>query len=146
MFSDWRRMHDLGRMASMTGLRPASCVAWIRNRPGTGGLFRASWDPILIAARGVPDAVDRAAIRNVVETDDYVATDDVVKADYPAKRSHPYGKPPEVFTHILRRACRPGDLVLDPFAGSGSSREAAEQLGLAWSGCDIDPAFAELAG
>ena len=70
IFGDWRRMHDLGRIATMTGLRPASCVAWIRNRPGTGGLFRASWDPILIAARGVPDAVDRAAIRNVVETDD----------------------------------------------------------------------------
>ena len=43
IFGDWRRMHDLGRIASMTGLRPASCVAWIRNRPGTGGLFRASW-------------------------------------------------------------------------------------------------------
>jgi DNA modification methylase len=48
-----------------------------------------------------------------------------------------------VYEHILARACRPGDLVLDPFAGSGSSRDAAEKLSLTWRGCDIDPQFAE---
>lgn len=143
IFTDWRRMADIGYIASMTGLRPAACVAWVRNRPGTGGLFRASWDPVLIAARGVPDAVDRAAVRNVIETDDPVGGDDVVRADYPARRTHPYQKPAEVYTQILARACRPGDLVLDPFAGSGSSRVAAEKLDLAWRGCDIDPQFAE---
>jgi DNA modification methylase len=86
----------------------------------------------------VPDAVDRKAVRNVVET-----TDDVVAADYPAKRRHPYEKPIAVYEHILARACRPGDLVLDPFAGSGTSRDAAQKLDLAWRGCDIDPQFAE---
>jgi adenine-specific DNA-methyltransferase len=133
VFTDWRRLPDMGYIASTVGLRPATCVAWVRNRPGTGGLLRASWDPVLVVARGVPGAVDRAAIRNVVV------------ADYPAKRSHPYEKPPEVCEHILARVCRLGDLVLDPFAGSGSSRVAAEKLGLdlAWRGCDIDPQFAE---
>ena len=43
IFGDWRRMPDLGEIACMTGLRPAAMVAWIRTRPGTGGLFRASW-------------------------------------------------------------------------------------------------------
>ena len=139
MFSDWRRMHDMGQIASMTGLRPATCVAWVRNRPGTGGLLRASWDPVLVAARGVPDAVDRAAIRNVV-----VTTDDVVVANYPAKRRHPYEKPWEVAHHILARVGRPGDLVLDPFAGSGSTRIACEKLGLEFRGADIDPQWAEV--
>jgi DNA modification methylase len=131
IFTDWRRLPDMGYIASTVGLRPATCVAWVRNRPGTGGLLRASWDPVLVVARGVPDAVDRAAIRNVVV------------ADYPARRTHPYEKPAAVYEHILARVCRPGDLVLDPFAGSGSSRDAAEKLGLTWRGCDIDPQFAE---
>lgn len=131
IFTDWRRLPDMGYIASTSGLRPATCVAWVRNRPGTGGLLRASWDPVLVAARGVPDAVDRAAIRNVVV------------ADYPSKRKHPYEKPPEVYRHILARICRPGDLVLDPFAGSASSRAAAEMLGLRWRGCDIDAAYAQ---
>jgi hypothetical protein len=130
VFTDYKRLCDMQYIVSTSGLRPAACVAWIRNRPGTGGLFRASWDPILIASRGVPDAVDRAAIRNVVV------------ADYPARRRHPYEKPPAVYGHILSRVCRSGDLVLDPFAGSGSSRDVAEKLGLRWRGCDIDPQFA----
>jgi DNA modification methylase len=131
VFADWRRMPDLGYIASTVGLRPSTCVAWVRNRPGTGGLFRASWDPILIVSRGVPDAIDRAAIRNVVV------------ADYPSKRAHPYEKPAEVFRHVFPRICRPGDLVMDPFAGSGVSRRVAEELGLRWAGCDIDPAYAD---
>ena len=131
IFADWRRMPDLGYVASTVGLRPSTTVAWVRSRPGTGGLFRASWDPILIASRGVPDAVDRAAVRNVIE------------ANYPTKRTHPYEKPRAVFEHVFKRICRPGELVLDPFAGSGVSGRVAADLGLRWKGCDIDPEFAQ---
>lgn len=137
MFADWRRMPDLNYIASMVGLRPTTQIAWVRRRPGTGGLLRASWDPIQLAARGVPDAIDRAAVRNVIETDD------VVTADYQTRRTHPYGKPPEVFRHVFRRVCRPGDLVLDPFAGSAASRDVAAELECRWAGCDIDPAYAK---
>lgn len=130
MFSDWRRMADIGYIATLAGLRPCSCVAWVRNRPGTGGLFRSSWDPIVIAARGTPSAIDRAAIRNVVV------------ADTDTKRTHPYGKPPELFRHVFPRVCVAGDLVIDPFAGSGASRTVALEFGLRWSGCDINPTWA----
>lgn len=133
IFADWRRMPDLAYIASTVGLRPATQVAWIRNRPGTGGLLRSAWDPILVAARGTPDAIDRAAIRNVVV------------ADYPAKREHPYGKPSEVYRHILARVARPGDLIVDPFAGSAVTRSVAESLGCRWRGCDIDPRWSEAA-
>lgn len=140
LFADWRRMPDLLYVASTVGLRPATQIAWVRTRPGTGGLFRASWDPIAIVARGVPDAIDRAAIRNVIETFDGV---DVVKANYPSKRVHPYEKPVEVYEHFLARVVVEGDLVLDPFAGSANSRTAAEKLGARWQGCDIDPDFVD---
>lgn len=130
LFADWRRMPDLLYIASTVGLRPSTQVAWVRTRPGTGGLFRASWDPIAIVSRGVPAAIDRAAVRNVVE------------ANYESKREHPYGKPVEVFRHILGRIVVEGDTVLDPFAGSGNSKLAAEELGAKWYGCDIDPTYA----
>lgn len=129
VFADWRRMPDLAYIASTVGLRPSTCLAWTRKRPGTGGLFRSAWDPILIVSRGVPDATSRAAIRNVIEV------------DYPTSRSHPYEKPAAIFEHILPRICRGGDLVRDPFAGSGVTKRVAEGLGYRWEGCDIDPAF-----
>jgi DNA methylase len=155
-------MDDTGYVASMVGLRLATCVAWVRTRPGTGGLLRASWDPVMVFARGVPAVVSRAAVRNVVITEGDFAGEDfteanlaredftadipaVVEADYERPRPHPYSKPPAVYEHILRRVVRHGDTVLDPFAGSGSSRTACRNLdmGLRWSGCDIDPAYAE---
>lgn len=131
IFADWRRMPDLLYVASTVGLRPATQIAWVRTRPGTGGLFRSSWDPIAIVARGVPDAIDRAAIRNVVE------------ANYASKRAHPYEKPVEVYEHFLKRVIVPGDVVVDPFAGSSNSRIAAENCGATWLGCDIDPDFVD---
>lgn len=130
LFADWRRMPDLAYIATTVGLRASTQIAWTRKRPGTGGLFRSAWDPILMCSRGVPDAIDRAAIRNVIE------------ADYPTKRRHPYEKPAEVFRHVFPRIVRPGELVLDPFAGSGVSGRVAAEMGLRWEGCDIDPAFA----
>ncbi len=130
MFADWRRMPDLTYIGTTVGLRAATCIAWTRNRPGTGGLFRSAWDPIMVMSRGTPDAVDRSAVKNVIV------------ADYQTKRTHPYQKPEAVFEALLPRICRRGDLVLDPFAGSGASRVVARRLGLAWDGCDIDPAFA----
>lgn len=143
IFADWRRMPDLAYVATTVGLRASTQIAWVRTRPGTGGLFRASWDPILIASRGVPDAIDRAAIRNVIETAEWQDGVDVVEANYPGKRTHPYEKPPEVYEHTFRRICRPDDLVLDPFAGSRSSQKAALNLGLRWAGCDIDPSYSD---
>ena len=162
-FTDVRRMADTGYVATTAGLRLATCVAWVRTRPGTGGLMRASWDPVMVFARGVPAVVDRAAIRNVIITEDEFGGEDfsqadldraefigasipaVIEANYPAKRPHPYSKPPIVYEHILKRVVRPGDLISDPFAGSGSSRVACENLdmGLVFRGADIDPQYAE---
>ncbi|MCC7060683.1 MAG: hypothetical protein IT508_10675, partial [Burkholderiaceae bacterium] len=51
VFADWRRMPDLLYVASTVGLRPSTQVAWVRKRPGTGGLLRSAWDPITIVSR-----------------------------------------------------------------------------------------------
>lgn len=47
---------------------------------------------------------------------------------------------------ILICVCRPHDLILDPFAGSVSSRTASYNLSLELvrRDADIDPAYAEL--
>jgi DNA modification methylase len=131
IFCDWELLPDIKYIASVSGLREQTHVAWCRTRPGGGGLFRGSCDPILIASRTPPYRVDKAAVKNWIV------------ADYPTRRRHPYEKPVPVYEHILTRACHSGDLVLDPFAGSASSRDAAEKLGLEWRGSDIDREFTE---
>jgi DNA modification methylase len=41
---------------------------------------------------------------------------------------------------------RPGDTVLDPFMGSGTSGQVATDLGRNFIGCEINPAYVDLNG
>lgn len=127
---DWRRVPDISYLVTLTGMRLATCVAWTRTTIGTGGLFRSAWDPVLIAANGTPDAIDRAAIPNVV------------CVNPPTVRQHPYEKPPALWEHILQRVS-PG-VVLDPYAGSGASAVAALNTGHTWVGIELDPNYCNL--
>lgn len=55
-----------------------------------------------------------------------------------AKR-HPCAKPLELMEHIVRTSSRPGDLVCDPFLGSGATAVAAHNLGRDFVGGDALP-------
>jgi len=52
--------------------------------------------------------------------------------------------PVELPTLCIRAGSREGDLVLDPFMGSGTVAEVAEGLGRQWVGYEINPAYHEL--
>ena len=140
-FCDLELLPTLGRLTSMSGLRQRTHLVWLQGKPGGGRLFRGDADPVLIVSAHAPDVIGgkhAPADKNWI----------LAKAPQGKKRVHPYQKPPEVYEYIFRRVCRRGDVVLDPFAGSGSSRVAAERLGLdlVWRGCDIDPEYAEQTG
>lgn len=62
------------------------------------------------------------------------------------KRSeeHPTMKPVELIVVHLANATEPGDAVLDPFAGSGSTMLACEQIGCAARLMEIDPAYCDV--
>ena len=54
---------------------------------------------------------------------------------------HPTQKPLALIERCLRASTHEGDVVLDPFAGSGSTGVAAAKLGRRFIGIEIDPAF-----
>jgi DNA modification methylase len=56
---------------------------------------------------------------------------------------HPTSKPPRLFEIPLEQYTRPGDLVLEPFSGSGSQIIAAEKLGRRCRAMEITPAFVD---
>ena len=57
---------------------------------------------------------------------------------------HPTQKPLELIRRCLRASTNTGDLVLDPFAGSGSTGVAALELGRRFIGIEIDPEFIDV--
>jgi len=54
---------------------------------------------------------------------------------------HPTQKPEELLRKLIMASSNPGELVLDPFSGSGTTLVVAEQLGRKWLGCDINPEY-----
>lgn len=57
------------------------------------------------------------------------------------KTPHPTQKPEELLRKFILAASHPGEIILDPFCGSGTTIVTAEQLGRRWIGCDINPEY-----
>ena len=61
------------------------------------------------------------------------------------KAIHPTEKPPGILEPLIAYACRPGGLVVDPFAGSGSTLAVARYLGRPAIGIELRESCAEAA-
>jgi site-specific DNA-methyltransferase (adenine-specific) len=57
------------------------------------------------------------------------------------KTPHPTQKPEELLRKLVLASSQVGDLVLDPFSGSGTTLVVAEQLGRKWLGCDLNSEY-----
>lgn len=58
---------------------------------------------------------------------------------------HPTGKPVELFARPMRKHTQPGQVVFEPFSGSGSQLIAAEQLGRKCRAIEITPSYVDVA-
>src|SRR5947207_5905 len=61
------------------------------------------------------------------------------------KKLHPTQKPEALLARVILAASRPGDLVLDPFSGTGTTGAAAKRFGRQFIGIERDPAYAAAA-
>jgi DNA modification methylase len=71
--------------------------------------------------------------------------DTVWEIDRPARSAvHPTMKPVELVARAIRNSSKPGQLVYDPFAGSGTTLIAAEQTGRSCRAMELDPRYAQV--
>lgn len=57
------------------------------------------------------------------------------------KTPHPTQKPEELIRKIILASSNAGDLIIDPFMGSGTTAVCSEQLQRKWKGCDISTEY-----
>lgn len=65
--------------------------------------------------------------------------------DADGKKAHPTQKPEALLHRVLLAATRPGDVVLDPFFGTGTTGAAAKRLGRHYVGIERDETYAQVA-
>ena len=66
-------------------------------------------------------------------------------ATQPYAEAHFATFPPALIEPCILAGSRPGDVVLDPFFGSGTTGEVCERLGRRWIGCELSPEYGKLA-
>ena len=71
--------------------------------------------------------------------------DDISLVKGKEKNGYKTQKPLALLKRMINATTSPGDMVLDPFMGSGTTLVAAEQLNRAWFGIDISPQAGEVA-
>lgn len=65
-------------------------------------------------------------------------------ASQPYSEAHFATFPPKLIEPCILAGSKPGDIVLDPFFGSGTTGAVAEKHGRRWIGFDINPEYAKL--
>jgi len=129
-----------------------------------GGRARDRWprkhDTILWYAKGPSwiferDAIDRIpylapglvgpekAARGKLPTDVWWMT--IVPPGSAERTGYPTQKPVRLLERIVAASSRPGDLVIDPYGGSGTTAVAASRLGRRWLLVDRNPAAVAIA-
>ena len=61
------------------------------------------------------------------------------------KAAHPTQKPEELLRRIIVASSNKGDVVLDPFLGSGTTTYVAKKLGRKWIGIEKESKYIEVA-
>ena len=148
VFMDWRSLAELLAVgANVYGHLLNICV-WAKTNAGMGSFYRSQHEFIAVFRHG-----DVAHINNVqlgrlgrhrsnlwtyAGATTFSRTRDADLVD------HPTVKPIAMIADAIRDASRPGDLVLDPFGGSGSTLLAADKVGRRAALIEFDPAYADV--
>lgn len=127
---DWRTSREMPD--ELRGLSLRNIVVWDKTVMGTGYHYRRRHEFIMFYSGknerklndlGVPDVLQVPALRG--------------------EQYYPTAKPPALIETLIANSTQPGDLVVDPFVGGGSTAVAAIRTGRRFAGCDISPEAVE---
>ncbi len=131
VFVDWRQYPALYGVIESANLRVSGMLVWDKVNFGMGPAFRNQHELAIVASVGTGKAYSHS-IGNVL----------TVKR-LSSSAVHPTEKPVDLMRPILRVVCPSGGLVLDPFAGSGTTGAAALLEGMEFIGIERAPEYAD---
>ena len=118
-------------------------VVWDKGPMGMGWHYRRSYETVLVGTKpGGPckwyDTTKR--VENIIRPKTLG-----IRKLIPSATDHPTPKPVSLAAHFINLHTAPGDIVLDPFCGAGSTLMAAAMMDRGFIGIEIDKKWADKA-
>lgn len=124
---DWRSWAAIWEAAKRAQMTPKNCIVWDKQSAGLGSSYANTHEFVGLFAKLPPEAavmtVKRVGQRQVHRPN--LIRADRVRGD---DREHNAAKPVSLLSEFIQNSSDPGDVVLDMFAGSGSTLMAADDL------------------
>ena len=148
LFMDWRHVGNLNTAAKYNGLIQQNLCVWSKTNAGMGSFYRSQHELV-----GVYSRSDRfqnniqlgssGRYRTNVWVYDGVNSFSATRAD--DLTDHPTIKPTQMIADIILDCTSIGDWVYDPFLGSGTTCQAAEQTRRRCLGIEYEPRYLDVA-
>jgi site-specific DNA-methyltransferase (adenine-specific) len=127
-FYGWTRVDQFFAAWKAAGFRVVGHIVFAKRYASKATFLAYRHESAYLLAKGRPDTPAKPL-------------PDVMDWKYSGNTLHPTQKSVGSLAPLIESFSRHGDLVLDPFAGSGSTCVAAQQLGRRYVGIELDPTF-----
>ncbi len=144
---DWRHMGEILAAGAQVYGTPKNVIVWVKTNGGQGTFYRSQHELIFIFKNGEGAHVNNFELgqhgRNRTNVWTYPGVNTFRKGRMSDLSAHPTVKPVRLVADALLDCSRRGDIVLDPFIGSGTTILAAERVGRRGYGLEIDPLYVD---
>jgi DNA modification methylase len=147
-FGDWRHAAEYIAAGKAVFSEFKNLIVWNKTSPGQGSLYKSQHELVFLFKNGRAPHVNNVELgrhgRNRSNIWVFSGANSFRKDRLKELSLHPTVKPIAMIADALKDASRRGDIVLDPFAGSGSTLLAAERVGRRARVMDLDPQFVDV--
>jgi len=128
-----RNLKDLQVSAENAGFVYQNLLVWRKNNATPNKYFMQNGEFILMLSKRPARSINNLGDQTVFEIPNYIGN-----------KYHPSEKPVELMKRLIEASSNIGDLVYDPFMGSGSVAKACIELDRQWIGSEIDAEYVEI--
>ena len=147
-FIDWRGYPAVHASAVKAGLLPLNLIVWGKTNAGMGSLYRSQHELLPLFKKGEAAHVNNVQLgkrgRWRSNLWRYPGASSLGSDARRGLQDHPTVKPTAMLQDALLDLTQRGEIVLDPFLGSGSTLMAAEATGRVCRGVEPDPLYVDV--
>jgi DNA modification methylase len=146
---DWRHSDEMLAAGKQVYAELKNLVVWVKTNAGQGTFYRSQHELIFVFKNGDGahqnnfELGQHGRSRSNVWT--YAGVNTFRAGRLDDLSVHPTVKPVALVADAMRDCSRRGDIVLDPFMGSGTTILAAERVGRRGYGLELDPLYVDAA-